>query len=188
VANTLKLPRQGAVGFALRRPKISTSNFLAESLVLIHPPKTHRSDKIAWPPVGQGLLNNAKMRAETCPFCNFPEERIIATHGEAIAISDEFPVSQGHTLVVPRQHVASIFELSTIEYSQLWELVITVRQLLADKFQPAAFNIGVNDGKAAGQTIQHAHIHVIPRYDQDVDDPRGGIRWVLPDKVEYWQK
>jgi diadenosine tetraphosphate (Ap4A) HIT family hydrolase len=96
-----------------------------------------------------------------------------------------FPVTDGHTLVVPRKHIASVFDLCDDEQSPLWQLVVAVRkQLLAD-FKPAGFNIGINDGEAAGQTVLHAHIHVIPRYAGDVVDPRGGIRWVIPEKARY---
>jgi diadenosine tetraphosphate (Ap4A) HIT family hydrolase len=108
--------------------------------------------------------------------------------GEVMAIPDEFPVSNGHALVIPRQHVSSIFELSPSEYSQLWECVRQVRQLLVTEWQPAGFSIGVNDGSAAGQTVNHAHIHIIPRYHGDRQDPRGGVRWVLPEKAKYWDE
>jgi diadenosine tetraphosphate (Ap4A) HIT family hydrolase len=81
----------------------------------------------------------------------------------------------------------SIFDLDRIEYTQVWDFVFDVRRVLAERFLPKAFNIGVNDGKTAGQTLNHAHIHIIPRYDRDVDDPRGGIRWILPQKAKYWE-
>jgi diadenosine tetraphosphate (Ap4A) HIT family hydrolase len=82
--------------------------------------------------------------------------------------------------------VASIFDLPEPEYRELWAQVARVRSLLAEKFHPSAFNIGVNDGTEAGQTVGHAHIHVIPRYAGDVPDPRGGIRWIIPAKAKYW--
>ena len=92
----------------------------------------------------------------------------------------------GHTLVVPRRHVASIFELTEEEWGAVWSMVGVVRRELADEEVPDGFNIGVNDGTAAGQTIAHAHVHVIPRRTGDVEDPRGGVRWVIPAKVRYW--
>jgi diadenosine tetraphosphate (Ap4A) HIT family hydrolase len=127
------------------------------------------------------------MSAENCPLCDLGEDRIIAAYQHAIAVADSFPIATGHTLVIPRRHVTSIFDLDRIEYTQLWNFVFDVRRVLAERFLPVAFNIGVNDGKAAGQTLEHAHIHIIPRYNRDVDDPRGGIRCILPQKAKYWE-
>lgn len=126
------------------------------------------------------------MRAEKCPFCNIDEDRVIAADGDVIAISDDFPVAKGHTLVIPKKHVGSIFQLGANERAQLWGFVGQVRQILDEEFNPDGFTIGVNDGDAAGQTIRHAHIHIIPRYHGDVDNPRGGIRWIIPSKADYW--
>jgi diadenosine tetraphosphate (Ap4A) HIT family hydrolase len=127
------------------------------------------------------------MRTETCPFCNISEDRVTAEDRNVIAIADDFPVANGHTLVIPKEHVRSIFQLDTNESTDLWEFVVKVRQLLADRFKPDGFSIGINDGDAAGQTVSHAHIHIIPRYKGDVEDPRGGLRWIIPDKARYWQ-
>ncbi len=101
---------------------------------------------------------------------------------------DSFPVAEGHSLVVPRGHVASIHDLSGDQQGELWRLVGMVREHLLEKLSPAGFTIGVNDGVAAGQTVDHGHIHVIPRFEGDVPDPRGGIRWVLPEKAAYWEE
>ena len=121
-----------------------------------------------------------------CPFCA-PDQRVqIASNDSAVAVRDSFPVSKGHTLVIPRKHVASIFDLSSSELDNVWRLVGTVRQMLIEEFHPHAFNIGVNDGAAAGQTVPHGHVHVIPRFGGDVEDPRGGIRWAIPGKADYW--
>jgi diadenosine tetraphosphate (Ap4A) HIT family hydrolase len=103
-----------------------------------------------------------------------------------VAIPDAFPVAEGHLLVVPKRHVASLFDLSDKEHAAIWRLVAQVRGKLASELQPDGFNIGVNDGPAAGQTVMHAHVHVIPRRAGDVPDPRGGVRWVLPGKAQYW--
>jgi diadenosine tetraphosphate (Ap4A) HIT family hydrolase len=84
------------------------------------------------------------------------------------------------------RHVESLSELSGDEYAGLWELVREFQITLSDEFNPDGFNIGVNDGREAGQTIMHAHVHLIPRYKGDVPDPRGGIRWVIPEKTDYW--
>ena len=126
------------------------------------------------------------MAVEKCPFCNVADIQVIAASNRAIAIADSFPISQGHSLVIPKRHVSSIFEMTTHEQTEVWTFVAAVRQLLSQKFSPAGFNIGLNDGGDAGQTIEHAHIHVIPRYPGDIEDPRGGIRWVLPARAKYW--
>ena len=101
---------------------------------------------------------------------------------------DDFPISEGHTLVVPRSHVASLFDLPASELAEVWKFVSRVRAELANRFQVSAFNIGLNDGRAAGQTVLHAHIHVVPRRDGDVPDPRGGVRWIIPEKADYWTR
>ncbi len=121
-----------------------------------------------------------------CPFCRIPTGGALLSNEAALAIPDAFPVCGGHTLVVPRAHVASVFDLPPAVQAQLWRLVADVRALLIEQFNARAFNVGVNDGLAAGQTVPHAHIHVIPRFAGDVADPRGGIRWVLPERAAYW--
>lgn len=121
-----------------------------------------------------------------CPFCQLDAGRVCQENRAAQALRDGFPVTEGHTLVVPRQHVASLFDLPAEEQAELWKLVTEVRVQLLEELRPAGFNIGVNDGQAAGQTVAHAHIHVIPRYNGDVADPRGGVRWVIPEKARYW--
>ena len=88
--------------------------------------------------------------------------------------------------MVPRTHVVSIFDLPPAVQSDLWDLVRQAREMMADSACPDGFTVGVNDGEAAGQTVPHAHIHVIPRFTGDVPDPRGGIRRVIPRKADYW--
>lgn len=122
-----------------------------------------------------------------CPFCRPDPARVVASTDSALAIRDGFPLSEGHTLVVPRRHVASLFELNPDERAAVWELAAEVRADVDRKLAPDGFNVGLNDGEAAGQTVMHAHVHVIPRHRGDVDDPRGGVRWVLPRKAAYWQ-
>jgi len=126
-----------------------------------------------------------KVTAE-CVFCNCLG-RVYSSNAYAIAIPDNYPISDGHTLIIPRRHVRSIFDLNDRELQSVWNLVQTVRRYLMEEHYPAGFNIGINDGTAAGQTIAHGHVHVIPRYSDDVPDPRGGVRWILPDKAKYWQ-
>ena len=124
-----------------------------------------------------------------CPFCDRIErgEHSAASTG-AVAFADGYAVSRGHTLVVPRRHVTSLFELNDAEQADVWALVAQVRATLASAHAPSGFNIGLNDGASAGQTIDHAHVHVIPRYDGDVPDPRGGVRWVIPENAPYWDE
>ncbi len=121
-----------------------------------------------------------------CPFCALPAERILILADEALVIRDAFPVSPGHTLVIPRRHIGSFFELSDAERTCMVELLAQAKAELDLSFQPDGFNIGINDGAAAGQTVPHLHLHLIPRYLGDVPDPRGGVRWVMPGKAKYW--
>ena len=123
---------------------------------------------------------------QRCPFCHLENSRITLENDCAVAIPDAFPVAEGHMLVVPWRHVASLFDLSDEEQTAIWRLVAQVRGKLASELRPDAFNVGVNDGPAAGQTVPHAHVHVIPRRTGDVADPRGGVRWVVPAKAPYW--
>lgn len=122
----------------------------------------------------------------TSPFLPLEPDRLILEAAECLAIFDRFPVSPGHALVVAKRITLSIYDLDADTQAKLWATVRLVREVLADRYQPAGFNIGVNDGVAAGQSVPHAHIHVIPRYAHDVPDPRGGIRWVIPEKAAYW--
>ncbi len=114
-------------------------------------------------------------------------ERIIEQTPLALAIPDKFPVSPGHTLIITRRHVGSFFETTDEERGDLLRLLDHARAQLVTEFQPDGFNIGINDGRIAGQTIPHLHIHLIPRYAGDRPDPRGGVRWVNPDKARYWE-
>jgi diadenosine tetraphosphate (Ap4A) HIT family hydrolase len=122
-----------------------------------------------------------------CPFCLLGPEQILAENRHAVAIRDRYPLAEGHTLIIPRQHVGSVFDLPAEEVVAIWALVAEVRNNLVQEIAPDAFTIGVNDGPAAGQTVMHAHVHVVPRHCGDVRDPRGGIRWVLPERAPYWE-
>lgn len=122
----------------------------------------------------------------TCPFCNVsPDATLLTESAQAFAILDGYPVTEGHALVLPKRHVPSFFALSEREQRACWMLVGRVRTLLQNRHDPAGFNVGINSGQAAGQTVPHAHIHVIPRYDGDVADPTGGVRNVIPEKGNY---
>lgn len=126
------------------------------------------------------------MKDPNCPFCSLPPERLIDQNDHGLVIRDRFPVSPGHTLVIPRRHIGSFFELGVKEREELMQLLEQAKQVLDVSHQPDAYNIGINDGAAAGQTVPHLHIHLIPRYRGDQPDPRGGVRWVVPDKARYW--
>lgn len=121
-----------------------------------------------------------------CPFCTLLPQRVIDENATAIAIRDGYPVSPGHTLLIPKRHSASFFDLAEQERSDLLSLLNRAKLTLDAEFQPQGYNIGINDGPAAGQTVPHLHVHLIPRYDGDLPDPRGGVRWVIPDKAKYW--
>lgn len=122
----------------------------------------------------------------TCLFCALPQARIVMANDLAIAIRDSFPVSPGHMLIIPKRHIATFFDTSDEERLSMFELLDRAKRSLDTELQPAAYNIGVNDGPAAGQTIPHLHVHLIPRYMGDDDDPRGGVRWIFPEKAKYW--
>lgn len=126
------------------------------------------------------------MPATTCPFCSLSPARIVYQTAHILVIRDGFPVSPGHMLLIPRRHVASLFSLTIVEWVELGQLLAEVRTALLAEFQPDGFNIGINEGTAAGQTVMHSHLHLIPRYRGDQPDPRGGVRWIFPDKARYW--
>jgi diadenosine tetraphosphate (Ap4A) HIT family hydrolase len=122
-----------------------------------------------------------------CAFCDRAAcGELVAANHLAVAFPDAYPVSPGHCLVVPRRHEPDFLVLAAQEQAALWALVAEVRQHIETGLRPDGYNIGVNVGEAAGQTVAHAHLHVIPRYRGDVEDPRGGIRWVIPDRARYW--
>jgi len=120
----------------------------------------------------------------SCLFCR-PQREILAENTGAIAVLDTYPVSPGHALVVPRRHAVTIWDLSADEFDDCFRLVRAVKPLLQARYSPDGFNVGVNCGEAAGQSVWHAHIHVIPRYTGDTPNPRGGVRHVIPLKANY---
>lgn len=121
-----------------------------------------------------------------CPFCALPVSRVLARNDFAITLRDAHPVTPGHTLVIPVRHVSSFFDATHAEREAMLALLDLAKQQLQAEFNPAGYNIGINDGAAAGQTIAHLHMHLIPRYLGDRADPRGGVRWVMPEKADYW--
>ena len=118
-----------------------------------------------------------------CPFCEVDPARLIEQSSLTRTIADGFPVSPGHLLVTPRRHVSDFFALTSEERTAIMEALSRARHSIA---HADGFNVGINNGQAAGQTVMHVHVHLIPRYRGDVADPRGGVRWVIPDKAAYW--
>ena len=147
--------------------------------------------RIWWPEemgeLGVDLAGGAVPKAG-CPFCEVPKHSVVAESRHAVAVRDRYPVTDGHTLVIPKAHAKTLFAHSAAIQADVWCLVARVRDGLQSELKPGGFNIGLNDGRAAGQTVEHTHVHVIPRFDGDVGDPRGGIRWILPEHAAYWDR
>jgi diadenosine tetraphosphate (Ap4A) HIT family hydrolase len=126
---------------------------------------------------------------DNCVFCGIEKQidssRILYQDSTWIAIYDGYPVSKGHVLLIPKRHCASYFDLNFIELESVSVTIGIVKRLLVKKFKPDGYNIGINCGEAAGQTVPHCHIHIIPRYNGDMEDPRGGVRGVIPEKQKY---
>jgi len=119
-----------------------------------------------------------------CLFCTDPKG-VLQGNELVYSARDTYAVSPGHTLVIPKRHVASFFDLTPEEINACMEQINEVRKSVDEEFKPDGYNIGVNVGPAAGQSIFHVHIHVIPRYKGDVENPQGGVRHVLPGKAHY---
>ena len=128
------------------------------------------------------------MTAKPCPFCTLPDERVIDQNDHGLVIRDGFPISPGHTLIIPKRHTGSFFDLTETERSDLLLLLDKAKLDVENEFKPDGYNIGINDGPAAGQTVPHLHVHLIPRYAGDREDPRGGVRWIIPEKADYWSE
>lgn len=124
--------------------------------------------------------------AKPCPFCQRDPARVLGEDDLSVIYQDGFPVSPGHTVIIPKRHVATLFEASEAEQLALLKALNRAKALLDEVHHPDGYNIGINHGPAGGQTVPHLHIHLIPRYDGDREDPRGGVRWVLPEKARYW--
>ena len=125
---------------------------------------------------------------KNCPFCSIDERRIILENKTVMAIRDGFPVSPGHALIIPKRHIASFFETNKDEREAIVEALEQSKRILDKEFSPDGYNIGINDGIMAGQTVMHLHLHLIPRYKGDSRDPRGGVRWIFPEKARYWKE
>jgi diadenosine tetraphosphate (Ap4A) HIT family hydrolase len=127
-----------------------------------------------------------KGNAELSPFLIGEETReLLVETATVFSFYDKFPVSVGHSLIVPKRLVSNYFDLTLKEQTACWIVANKVKTILQEKYNPDGFNIGININEDAGQTISHSHIHIIPRYKGDVENPRGGIRGVIPSKKEY---
>ena len=136
-----------------------------------------------------GKNNNTSIMPELaadCPFCTLPSSRIIREDSLCWVIRDGYPVSPGHSLIIPKRHMASWFDLTEEESASLLRQLSEAKTVLNAEFKPDGYNIGINEGAAGGQTVFHLHVHLIPRYHGDMTDPRGGVRWIFPDKASYW--
>jgi diadenosine tetraphosphate (Ap4A) HIT family hydrolase len=119
-----------------------------------------------------------------CPFCNLPQDRIQFENEHWVGVYDAYPVNPGHMLLITKEHLPDCSQLTYEQWSSLYYAIQLARQELVEHF-PNGWNIGINEGECAGQTINHVHFHVIPRYHGDCDNPRGGVRKVKEPLVEY---
>lgn len=123
---------------------------------------------------------------QSCIFCNPSKDmELIAESASVYAIYDKYPVGNGHALIIPKRHVENFFDLSLKEHAALFFVLNHIKTQLQNLFNPDGFNVGINIGEKAGQTIPHVHIHLIPRYAGDIDDPEGGARGVIPQRRKY---
>jgi diadenosine tetraphosphate (Ap4A) HIT family hydrolase len=122
---------------------------------------------------------------QPCIFCDWSSREILLEDEHAVAFYDAFPVNPGHVLVIPKKHVADFFDLDEELQSACLQLLNRVKLIVDEQYAPDGYNIGINAGAAAGQTIFHVHFHLIPRYLGDIPEPRGGVRGVIPDRRSY---
>jgi diadenosine tetraphosphate (Ap4A) HIT family hydrolase len=120
---------------------------------------------------------------QNCIFCDDPS--MVIENELAFAHYDSYPVNPGHCLIIPRRHVAEYFQATAEEKAAIWALVDEMKTIIDEEYTPDGYNFGVNIGETAGQSVPHIHIHMIPRYKGDMEDPRGGVRGVIPHKQKY---
>lgn len=125
------------------------------------------------------------MESRECPFCDVRSEEIVLQNEFWFTRWDKYPVSPGHLLLIPFRHIASYFDTTLKEKQLLLQILDDCKRFLDAKYHPDGYNIGINIGEAAGQTIMHLHVHVIPRYQHDTPHPEGGVRGVIPSKQHY---
>ena len=123
---------------------------------------------------------------ENCKFCElFNEKKFDLENELAFAFWDANPVSKGHIIIMTKRHVKDFFETTKEEKNAIFQLIDRAKSIIDEKYKPTGYNIGMNCGISAGQTVMHIHVHLIPRYDGDVENPRGGVRGVIPEKQDY---
>lgn len=137
---------------------------------------------------GEDLFENPsrglwKLSNKECIFCKMKD--YILENELAYTIYDKYPVGKGHMLFIPKRHVKNFFDITKEEREAIFELIDEGKRLLDEKYSPDSYNVGINCGEYAGQTVMHVHVHLIPRYIGDMKDPRGGVRGVIPDKMKY---
>jgi ATP adenylyltransferase len=126
--------------------------------------------------------------AGECPFCHRIRLRdeLAAESDLCVAFYDTTPLTPGHVLIIPKRHEPDFLALSPEECGAIWRMAQEIRARTDQQLHPDGFNLGANVGTAGGQTIDHAHLHLIPRYVGDVPEPKGGIRWLIPERARYW--
>ena len=137
---------------------------------------------------GEDLFENPsrgvwKLSNKECVFCQMKD--YILENELAYAIYDKYPVGKGHMLFIPKRHVKDFFDITKEEREAIFELIDEGKKLLDKKYSPDSYNVGINCGEYAGQTVMHVHVHLIPRYIGDMKDPTGGVRGVIPEKMKY---
>jgi diadenosine tetraphosphate (Ap4A) HIT family hydrolase len=120
-----------------------------------------------------------------CPFCSPSDDRVFLRGDQVLGLWDTYPVSPGHALLISRRHIPTWFEATAAEHVALVGAIDEAKAVIEKHHRPDGYNIGINCGAAAGQTVFHLHVHLIPRYLGDVGDPRGGIRHIIADKANY---
>ena len=120
-----------------------------------------------------------------CIFCSIENGRVLFSNDKFYIIKDNFPVSPGHVLIITKNHKENYFDLSNEEVIELNNMIIKAKTIIEKEFKPNGYNIGMNCGLSAGQSVMHFHCHLIPRYKGDVENPRGGVRHVIPGKGNY---
>ncbi len=134
------------------------------------------------------VVSSQDGRESSCLFCDvvlLRDREILAENDSFLAVFDSYPVNPGHVLLVSRRHVETPFELSSGEGADLTDILRSAKAILEERFRPDGYNVGINAGSVAGQTVPHLHIHLIPRYNGDVENPRGGIRNFKKSLVPY---
>ena len=137
---------------------------------------------------GPWSFEDVQTSALPCAFCGLPAERVLGENEHAVWIMDAHPLTPGHSLIVPKRHVESFFDTTAAEREATLSLLDRAREHVCQTHRPSGYNIGINEGSAAGQSVHHLHVHLIPRFTGDSKDPRGGVRWVIPDRADYWSQ